>query len=337
MQYRKLGASGIEASAVAFGAWAVGGWMWGGSDDDDAVAAIRAAIDAGINFIDTAPIYGFGHSERVVGKALAGRRDQVVLATKCGLVWDREEGEYYFRSDEKGAVGDPKKATRTVYKCLRPDAIRDEVEHSLKRLNVDVIDLYQTHWQDSTTPIADTMGALMELKDAGKIRAIGVSNASADQMTAYRAVGPIDSDQERFSMLDRRIEADQLPYCREHHIAVLAYSPLEQGLLTGKVGPDRQFGEGDQRRRSKRFSVENRKKVLVMLDEMKPVAEAHGITPAQLAIAWTLAQPGLTHALVGARDPKQAAENAAAGDVKLSDEDFTTINRALARHAPEIA
>lgn len=337
MQYRPLGASGIQASAVGFGAWAAGGWMWGGQDEREAIDAIRAAVDNGVTLIDTAPIYGFGASEELVGKAIAGLRDKVVLATKCGLVWDRECGDFYFRSNEKAVQKDPDKATKTVYRCLRPESIRDEVEASLRRLDVDVIDLYQTHWQESTTPIADTMGELMKLKDEGKIRAIGVSNASSEQMNEYRHVGPIDSDQERFSMLDRRIDSRQLPYCRERGIAILAYSPIEQGLLTGKMGPDREFEEGDMRRGSKRFSEDNLRKVQAMLDEFRPVAERHGITLAQLTIAWTIAYPGVTHALVGARNPKQAKENAAAADVQLSTEDHATIRQALAKHSGDIA
>ena len=329
MRSRLLGASGIDASVVAFGAWAIGGWMWGGQDEADAIKAIHAAIDAGINFIDTAAIYGFGASEEIVGKAIADRRDRVVLATKCGLVWDRAEGELSFKSDDKqpNSEGDI-----SVYRSLGPDSIRREVDDSLRRLKTDRIDLYQTHWQTETTPIAETMGCLMALKAAGKIRAIGVSNATPAQMDEYRAAGQLDTDQERYSMLDRRLEAESLPYCRDSNIAVLAYSPLEQGLLTGKVGPDREFPEGDQRRTSERFSVDNRAKVAAMLAKFQPVADAHDITLAQLAIAWTVAQPGLTHALCGARNPKQAQENAAAGDVILTDEELATINKAIAEH-----
>ena len=241
MLYRKLGSSGIDVSAVGFGAWAIGGWMWGGADEDQAIAAIHAALDHGINLLDTAPIYGYGRSEEIVGRAIRGRREKVVLATKCGMIWDREEGEFYFHANQEGITFRP--SEKKVYKCLRPDSIRAELERSLTRLGTTYVDLYQTHWQESTTPIADTMAALVKLKEQGKIRAIGVSNANLEHLKAY---GPIDSDQEKYSMLDRNLETNgTLEYCRRQNIAVLAYSPLANGLLTGKIRPDRQFGPGD--------------------------------------------------------------------------------------------
>lgn len=323
MRYEKLGQSGFEASVIGLGAWAIGGAMWGGTDPADAIAAIHASIDAGINFIDTAPAYGAGASEEMVGKAIAGRRDKVLIATKCGLVWDREQGELF--AEREGV---------RVYKCLRPDSLRAEVERSLRRLGVDAIDLYQTHWQEPTTPIADTMGTLMALKQEGKIRAIGVCNASPAQMDAYRAVGPLDTDQESYNMIDRGIESAQLPYSREHGIAVLAYSPMARGLLTGKITPERVFGPGDHRADRPLFAVENRKRVAALLERCRPVAEAHGITFAQLAVAWTLAQPGITHALVGARNAAQAAENVKAAEVVLSADELGMIDQALAGYTP---
>lgn len=321
MRYRSLGQSGIQASVVAFGAWAIGGWPWGGTDESNAIAAIHKALDLGMNLIDTAPAYGLGLSEEIVGKALQGRRDKAIIATKCGLVWHTDKGTYYFTEYDK-----------PVYRYLGPKSIRYEVEQSLKRLRTDYIDLLQTHWQDPTTPIEDTMGELLRLKDEGKIRAIGVSNVTVEQLEAYCRVGPVDSDQELYSMLDRRIEADLLPYCREHNIAVLAYSPLAQGLLTGKVGPEREFPQGDMRRNNLRFSVENRRHIAAMLDEFRPIADDRGITLTQLVIAWTVAQPGLTHALVGARNPEQVEENAGAGDVELTAEELNVINNAISKY-----
>jgi len=323
MRYRPLGQSGIEASVVGLGAWAIGGFNWGGTDEEKAIAAIRTALDEGINLVDTAAIYGFGLSEEIVGKAIAGRRDEVVLATKCGIVWHVEKGDHFF----DGPDG-------PVYRYLGPESIRYEIEQSLQRLQTDHIDLYQTHWQESTTPIEDTMATLVELKEEGKIRAVGVSNATIEQIDEYREVGPIDTDQERYSLLDRRMEAEQLPYCGQHNLGFLAYSPIGQGLLSGKVTVDREFPEGDLRRGNARFSVENRQKVLAMLDEWNPIAEAHDATCAQIAVAWALAQPGLTHALVGARNPDQARENAAAGDLELSPEELATIEEAHKRHGP---
>jgi aryl-alcohol dehydrogenase-like predicted oxidoreductase len=200
----------------------------------------------------------------------------------------------------------------------------------LERLKTDRIDLYQTHWQDTTTPFEDTMATLQELKTEGKIRAIGVCNATAAQMEAYQQAGALDTDQEPYSMLDRGIESDQLPHCRKHGMAMLAYSPLARGLLTGKVGPQRQFAPGDHRGEIEMFSVENRRRVLAMLEEILPIADEHEITLTQLVIAWTVHQPGLTHALCGARNIEQARENAAAGDVELSQAEIATIDRAIA-------
>jgi methylglyoxal reductase len=327
MIYRVLGASEIEASVVGLGTWAIGGWMWGGVDQTDAERAIQTAIDEGVTLIDTAPAYGFGQSEEIVGRAIAGRRDQVILATKCGLVWSRQEGQFFFNSDERGI--NPTGAHK-VYRLLSPASIREEVEASLKRLRTDRLDLYQTHWQEGTTPIGDTMTELLKLKAEGKIRAIGVCNASAAQMDEYRALGPLDSDQEKFSMLDREIEQIQLPYCRDRNIAVLAYSPLALGLLTGKIDAGRKYGDGDLRRDNPRFTAEYVAKVAGLLARLRPLADRRDLTLSQLVIAWTLKQPGLTHALVGARNPDQARENAGAGRVDLSAEEISEIDRALA-------
>jgi len=325
MRYRPLGQSGIEASVVGLGAWAIGGFNWGGTDEEAAVAAIRAAIDEGITLIDTAPVYGFGLSEEICGRAIEGRRDEVVLATKCGIVWHTQRGDHFF----DGPPG-------PVYRYLGRDSIRHEIEPSLKRLRTDRIDVYQTHWQEATTRREETMEALLELKAEGKIRAIGVSNCDTQQIDEYRRAGVVDVDQERYRLLDRKLERNgQLDYCREHVISVFAYSPLEQGLLTGKVFADREFPEGDMRRDRPRFSPENRQRILDLLADLKPIAERHGLTCGQLTIAWTVAQPGLTHALVGARNPEQAKENAGAGDAVLTAEEMAQIEEAVTRHAPE--
>lgn len=333
MQMRPLGQSGIQASVVTLGAWAMGGWMWGGADEDDAVRAVHAAIDHGVNMIDTAPIYGFGHSEIVVGRAIRDRRDHVLIATKCGMVAGSPGGREYFRSTVKGAH-EHGHIQVSIYN--HPDSVRAEVEGSLGRLGTDRIDLYQTHWQEEQTPIEDTMACLLKLKDEGKIRAIGVCNATSDEMDRYRAVGPLDTDQEKYSMLDRGLEDGQLAYCKDHNTAVLAYSPLALGLLTGKIGPDRAFGEGDVRRGKPRFAPANLQRVAGLLARFEPVREKHACTPGQLVIAWTVHQPGLTHALVGARDERQAVENAQAGRIKLNDEELTLMNSAIAELSPSI-
>jgi aryl-alcohol dehydrogenase-like predicted oxidoreductase len=289
--------------------------MWGGTDVQKSVRSIHASLDAGVNFIDTAPAYGLGLSERIVGEAIRGRRDKVILATKCGLIWHTDKGTFFV--DQNG--------TR-IHRYLGAESIRYEVEHSLRRLETDYIDLYQTHWQDSTTPIEETMGTLLELKKQGKIRAIGVSNCTVGQVRQYRAVGPVDAAQEQYSVLHRDLEREYLPYCAQNHMAMLAYSPLANGLLTGKIDPERVFPEEDLRSHNPMFSRESRIHVREMLDRMQPVAGRYNFTEGQLAIAWTLAQPGITHALVGARDEAQAAENAAAGSMPLAPADVKQIN-----------
>lgn len=332
MMTRALGESGIQASTVGLGTWAIGGWMWGGVEEKAAERAILGAIDHGVTLIDTAPAYGFGRSEEIVGRTLGKHRHAVVLATKCGLIWDRAEGEFFFASDDHGRND---AGERRIHRFLGPASIRKEIEGSLRRLRTDWIDLYQTHWQDPTTPIADTMAMLLELKQEGKIRAIGVCNATASAMTEYRSVGALDSDQEKYSMLDRAIEREQLPFCREKNQALLAYSPLALGLLTGRIRADRQYGPGDLRADHPRFTSENLRKVDAMLAELHPLAVDKGLSVGQLVIAWTLAQPGLTHALIGARSVEQAAENAAGG-VPLNSEEVGMIDAVLARHAVSI-
>lgn len=334
MKYRKLGKSGIEASVVGFGSWAIGGWMWGGpADEKEAVKAIHAAIDSGMNLIDTAPMYGFGASEEIVGKAIYDRRDNVVLATKCGLIWHEERGDFHCFTDEKHPSKDGK---FKISRCLAPDVIRYEVEQSLKRLRTDHIDLLQTHWQDSTTPISVTMEALLRLKEEGKIRAIGCCNTDLGQIRQYNAAGELDSDQELYSMLDRNPDKEILPYTDERNIAFLAYSSLGQGLLTGKIGPERVFNDGDQRNHKPRFSVENRQRIKDMLETFQPVADKHGVTLGQLAIGWTIAQKGCSHALVGARTAEQVLENAVGGTVELDDGDLEIMNSAIDRALPEL-
>ena len=323
VRYRELGQSGIEASVVGLGAWAIGGWMWGGTDENESILAIHAALDAGINLIDTAPIYGFGRSEQIVGKAIRDRRDQVVLATKCSMVCNPTVGHFKFRSD---AAGPNPNGHITIHIYAGPESLRQEVESSLLRLQVDHIDLLQTHWQDTTTPIAETMECLLDLKSQGKIRAIGACNASAEQLKQYCEVSPLDTDQEKFSLVNRDIEQDQLPFCRENNVAVLAYSPLGRGLLTGKIGPEREFTPGDQRAVDPMFSVGNRKRVADMIAQWQPLLETHSLTPAQLTTAWTAAQPGLTHVLCGIRTVQQATENAAAGDIELTAEELNIID-----------
>jgi aryl-alcohol dehydrogenase-like predicted oxidoreductase len=315
---RELGTSGIKASAIGLGTWAMGGWMWGGTDENLAVKAIQASIDEGISLIDTAPAYGLGKSEELVGRAIEGRRDKVVLSTKCGLVWHAQHGNYFFDQADKA-----------VHRFLGKESIIHEVEISLKRLGTDYIDHYITHWQDPTTPVDETMEALSLLKEQGKIRSIGISNVSADDLNAYLAAGTIDAIQECYSMMDRQVEGELLPICQANNVSVLSYSSLALGLLSGKIGPDRQFQGDDLRKDNPRFSIENREKISLLVDEFGQIAERHSATIAQLVIAWTISQPGITFALCGARNPEQAIENARAGAISLDADEVKNINTVI--------
>ena len=322
-----IGNSGFDASRIGFGAWAIGGGaVWGGEPDDgESIRAIHAAIDCGINFIDTAPAYGFGRSERIVGKAIREIRDKVVLATKCGLWWQDQRGSMFVELDGK-----------VLRRSLRPDTIRIEVEHSLTRLQTDHIDLYQIHWPAMppvATPIADSMACLMTLRDQGKIRAIGVCNVSARELNRYRHAGPVASAQFRYSMLNRQAEQDVLPYCSEHHLAAITYMSLEQGLLTGKIGMDRIFTPSEFRSNASWnpwFRLENRRRILELLAGWKALTQKYDCSVAQLVIAWTLAQRGVTHVLCGARNQQQVLENAHASDLQISKADLQRIESDLA-------
>jgi len=323
VEYRQLGSSDVKVSTVILGTWAIGGWMWGGTDDRAALEAIGKAIDAGMTSIDTAPIYGFGHSERVVGQGIAGRRDQVQILTKYCLRWDREEGELFFET--AGPDGKPTK----VYRNARKQSVIEECERSLQRLGTDYIDLYQCHWRDNTTPVAETMEAMEKLLADGKIRAAGVSNFTVEEIRQAREVVPLAADQPPYSMVRRDIEAELLPYCRQNNVGVIVYSPLQLGLLTGKVSMDREFPRDDQRHGSPYFRPANRRRVLAFLEEIRPIADAHGATLAQLVISWTIRRPGVTAALVGARNPQQAEENAAAAGLSLTEEETRQIDSLL--------
>jgi aryl-alcohol dehydrogenase-like predicted oxidoreductase len=324
MEYRQLGESELRVSVVALGAWAIGGLFWGGTDEHDSIAAIRKSIDLGVTTIDTAPIYGCGRSEEIVGKAIAGRRDQVQLLTKFGLRWDDEEGTFYF--DIQDADG---KSYRVFRQATKKWVIR-ECEESLRRLGTDYIDLYQHHWPDPKVPVEETFEAIERLLRDGKILAAGVCNYSQDQISAARRIVPLVSNQPPYSMVRRDIELGVLPYCRENGMGVIVYSPLQLGLLTGKVTGEREFSATDIRSRSPFFKTENRRRVLAFLDKIEPIARLHKATLAQLVINWTIQQPGVTAALVGARNPVQAEENAGAARFRLSSEEIAHINGHLA-------
>jgi aryl-alcohol dehydrogenase-like predicted oxidoreductase len=322
MQYRKLGASSINASVITYGAWAIGGTMWGGTDENAAIEAIHASIDAGVTTIDTAPIYGYGKSEELVAKAVAARRDKVQILTKFGLRWDSSEGEHFFDLNEDGK-------TVKIYKNARKQSVIKECEDSLKRLKTDYIDLYQCHWRDQSTELEETMEACAQLVKEGKVRAIGVSNFTADDIGKCSSIVPIASDQPPFSMVLRDIEKDVLPYCREHDIATIVYSPLQRGLLTGKFKPDHKFAPGDHRAAQPQFQPAFIEKVNKFLEELKPIADRHKTTIGNVVLNWTIQQPGITVALVGARDAAQAIENAKAADVRLNKDEVASITKML--------
>lgn len=319
MIYRELGTSGIKAPAVIFGAWAIGGWYWGPADDDAAVDAIHSAIDSGITMVDTAPMYGCGHSEETVGRALRDRRDKALVATKCGLRWDLEQGAFHFKTTVRG-LGDI-----TVYKNLHPESIKLECERSLKRLQTDTIDLYQCHWPDPTANLDDAMAALMDLKAEGKIRAIGVSNFSAEQVRVCLKTAMLATDQPRYSLLDRAAEQKLVPFCMENNVGLIVYSPMEQGLLTGKVTMDRKFSEGDMRTSRPWFQPQNRARVLEALARVQPLAGKYACTLAQLCVNWVISQKGITSAIVGARNVQQARENAGAAGFTMEQADLAFI------------
>jgi len=325
MKYRKLGNSDLELSVITFGAWAAGGWMWGGTERKDAIQAIRESYNVGVTSIDTAPAYGQGLSEEIVGEALAGiPRDKVQILTKYGLRWDLKKGEFHFKSkDNEGRDID-------IYKYSGRDSIIQECENSLRRLKTDYIDLYQIHWADATTPISETMETVARLIEQGKVRYAGVCNYNAAQMIEAEKSITLVSNQVPYSMVKREIEKEVVPHCIQNNKAILAYSPLERGLLTGKMKPGYKFEEGDHRANLFYFSDENISRTNAFLDKIKPIAVSKGITLSQLVLSWTLAQPGITIALVGARNAEQALANAKAGDIILSTDDITAINGHLA-------
>jgi len=321
VEYRKLGRSDISASVVAFGAWAIGGWKWGGTDATESVEGIHAAVDSGINFIDTAAVYGFGLSEEIVGKAISTLpRNELVIATKCGLRWDTESPTLHVESEGK-----------RVFRTLSNESIATEVEQSLARLGTDYIDLYQTHWPDPESTPEEVMAALISQKKAGKIRSIGFCNASVEHLTVASETGELDVDQERYSLLDRERDGDNLPLCEQQKIAFLAYSPMAQGLLTSKLDPNRQYNEGDLRIDNPRFSRDNIERIHTILKPVSDIANQHGLNTEHVVLAWTLQQPGVSHVLAGARNAEQARSNALAGSLKLDADELRIISDAAAK------
>ncbi len=325
METRQLGTTDLRITPIGFGAWALGGgdwaFSWGPQDDGDSIAAIHRAIDRGINWIDTAAIYGMGHSEEVVGRALKGRGSRPYVFTKCSLVW----------SDDR----------RVTTHSLKQDSIRREVEQSLRRLQLDVVDLYQIHWpaQPADGPAPDVeegWGTLIELKREGKVRHIGVSNFNVGHLERARALAPIGSLQPPYSMLRRGIEAEILPYCESNHIGVITYSPMVSGLLSGRMTRERiaSLPADDWRKtKNREFQEPNLTRNLKLVERLRAIGARHGRSPGEVAIAWTLRHPAVTGAIVGARSAAQVDGFIGAGEFRLDDGELQEIDRALAELA----
>ncbi|HPF03084.1 MAG TPA: aldo/keto reductase [Bacteroidales bacterium] len=320
MKKRKLGKTDIMVSELAFGAWAIGGWMWGGTDSKEAVRAMETAIDNGMTTIDTASVYGFGLSEELTGKAIRGKRDKVQVLTKFGMEWKQKNGEFFFESQDNSGN------SLSIYKFSSKEKVINDCDESLRRLRTDYIDLFQIHWPDSTTPVSETMEALEILVTKGKIRAGGVCNFSAELMLEANGTFSIASNQLPYSMLKRDIEEDVVPAAVEKEISILAYSPLQRGLLTGKIKPGHHFEEGDTRPSSLYYKEPNLSNILTFLERLKPLAEEHNASLAQLVLNWTSRQRGITCVLAGARNPVQVIDNLSAAKFVLSDDEIQKIN-----------
>lgn len=319
---RQLGSTDMHITRVGFGAWAIGGagWSfgWGTQDDRESIAAIRHAIERGVNWIDTAAVYGLGHSEEIVAQALRDmpQRDRPYVFTKCGLVWDERD-----RSAPPRRIGDPQ-------------SIRRELEESLRRLGVERIDLYQMHWPaEDGTPLETYWSALLALKAEGKVRAIGLSNHDVEQLSAAEKIGHVDSLQPPFSAIHREAAAALLPWCEQHRTGVIVYSPMQSGLLTGTFNWERaaSLPADDWRSRSPDFTGDGLRRNLALADALRPLAERHRTSPAAVAVAWTLAWPGVTAAIVGGRNPAQVDGWIDAANLTLTSTDIEEIARAIER------
>lgn len=319
MERRKLGHSDLEITPIGVGAWAMGGngwqWSWGPQDDNDSIAAIHAALDAGVNWIDTAPAYGLGHAEEVVARAVAGRATKPYIFTKCGRLWD-----------EQGRLGS----------SLKAESIRRECEASLRRLRVETIDLYQIHWPEPDADVEEGWSTLAQLQAAGKARWIGVSNFSAEQMERARRIAPITSLQPPYSLLARNVEQAALPYCQQHGIGVIVYSPMYSGLLTGAMTRERaaHLAADDWRRRNPNFQEPLLSRHLALVERLRAIGQRHGRTPGEVAIAWTLAHPAVTGAIVGVRNARQVQGVIGAAGFRL---DAGELEEIAAARAPQPA
>lgn len=321
MQTRQLGNSDLQITRIGYGAWAIGGpgWQfaWGDQDDNESIGAIHRALELGVNWIDTAAAYGLGHSEEIVAKALkswSGAKPYVF--TKCGLRWD---------------------ANGNVIKKLKADSVKEEVENSLKRLGVEAIDLYQIHWppDPDSAELEEGWSTLAALQKEGKLRWIGVSNFKVNQLQRAQNIAPVTSLQPPYSLVNRNVEPEILPYCKQQNIGVIVYSPMASGLLTGAMTRERaaSLGSGDWRSRSPNFNEPKLSRNLALVEELRAIGKRHGRSPGEVAIAWTLLTPAVTGAIVGARSAKQAEGVMNAGELKLTPEDINEIESSLSKAA----
>jgi aryl-alcohol dehydrogenase-like predicted oxidoreductase len=316
MRKRRLGTTDLEITRVGLGSWAIGGggwaYAWGPQDDAESISTIHRALELGVNWIDTAAVYGLGHAEEVVGRALAGRRDKCVVATKCGRLWQS---------------GD-----RNIYSRLSASSVRAELEASLRRLGTDYIDLYQIHWPTPEEEMEEGWAEIARHVKAGKVRYAGVSNFSVEQLERAAEIHPVASLQPPYSMLRREAEAELLPYCLSHGIGVIAYSPMQAGLLSGKFTRERAAAlpQDDWRKTSPRFREPELGYNLRLVEGLKAIAARRGGSAAELAIAWVLRRPEVTAAIVGGRKPRQVEETAAAADWDLSPEEIAEVEGLLA-------
>ena len=316
MEYTVISGTDMKVSRIAQGTWAIGGWMWGGTDESESIRTIHAALDKGINLIDTAPVYGFGVSEEIVGKAIEqrGQREKVFIATKVGLEWNNG----------------------SVSRNSSPDRIRKEVQDSLRRLRADYIDIYQVHWPDMAVPIEETARTMQALLKEGLIRAIGVSNYSPEQMDRFMSVSELHTVQPPYNLFERQIERDVLPYVREKNLSAFAYGPLCRGLLTGKMRPDTKFTGDDLRQSDPKFQQPRFSQYLNAVQQLDNLAQKkYGKRVMDLAVRWVLDQPGITAALWGARHPAELDAVASTLDWKLDADTLATIDRILQQTIPQ--
>jgi len=312
MDMVRFGQTDLEVSVLALGTWVTGGWAWGGADESDSLKAILRAFEAGINFVDTAPVYGFGKAEEIVGQALRewGASDRLVIATKCALEWDEKQN---------------------IRRNASPRRILQEIDQSLRRLGLERIDLYQIHWPDSQTPFETSMETMVRLQEAGKIRYIGVSNFTREQIMACQRVTPVHSLQSPFNLFEREIQGELLPFCESTGIATMAYGGLCRGLLTGKFTGLESFPRGDLRRADPKFKPDRFGQYIKAVADLRKLADKYHKTPAQFALRWALQQPGITTVLAGARTAAQVEDNVGAAGWCIEPEDLEQVEQILSK------